>query len=461
MRTGQEIIRMIEPRRMRLGMSIRWLGYHVASWRHPQVPADGPTRFDFFLDSARKAEAAKLDMIFFADSLAIRGEDNPPGSLCRDLRNVELEPLTLLAALGACTTHIGLAATASTSYNAPYHIARKYASIDNISKGRAAWNVVTSYSKMEAMNFNRDEHLSYDERYGMAAEFVDVVAGLWDSWDNDAFIRNKESGQFYDPAKRHVLNHVGQYFKVRGPLGAARSPQGRPIIIQAGASEPGRIIGARTADVIYSSTLDVQEARSYYADMKRRAAGFDRDPAHMLIMPGITLYVGSTRAKAEVKFQQIQELIDPLTGLASLFSYFGDLSEYDLDGPVPEPKDPHLKSVAENLYKRAQRENLSIRDLYRLNAAASSGMYLVGTPSEIVDTMEDWFNTGAADGFNICPPVMPAGLEDFVELVLPEIRRRGLFRTEYEGNTLRQNLGLPEPRRGDIAARRRTTATDQ
>lgn len=449
---------MKDTRRMRLGMSIRWLGYHVASWRHPDVPADGPTRFDFFLDSARKAEAAKLDMIFFADALAIRGDDNPPGSLSRDLRNVELEPLTLLAALGACTSHIGLAATASTSYNQPYHIARKYSSIDNISKGRAAWNIVTSYSQMEALNFNRDEHLSYDERYDMAAEFVDVVTGLWDSWDADAFIRDKDSGQFYDPAKRHVLNHVGRFFKVRGPLGAARSPQGRPIIIQAGASEPGRIMGARTADVIYTSTLDVSESRTYYADMKRRAAAFGRNPEHLVIMPGITLYVGRTQAEADAKFEQMQNLVDALTGLASLFSYFGDLSGHDLDGPVPEPAAANVKSIADNLYQRAQRENLSIRDLYRLNAAASSGMYLIGTPASIVDTLQDWFETGAADGFNICPAVIPNGLDDFIELVLPEIRRRGLFRTEYEATTLRANLGLPDPVRGDIAARSRTAA---
>jgi FMN-dependent oxidoreductase (nitrilotriacetate monooxygenase family) len=307
---------MSKVRQMKLGASIRWLGYHAASWRHPSVPADGALHFEYFLASAKKAEAAKFDMIFFADGVAIKGDDNPPGSLCRDVRNVELEPLTLLAAIAASTTRIGLAATASTSYNQPYHVARKFASIDHISKGRAAWNVVTSTSKQEALNFNRDEHFSYDERYKIAAEFVDVVTGLWDSWEPNAFIRNKESGIFYDPKKLHVLDHVGEYFKVRGPLGSARTPQGRPIIIQAGGSGPGRDLGARAADVIYASTLNLAESQAFYSDMKKRAARFGRDPDELFIMPGVTIYVGRTPEEARAKFDEIQNLIDPLVGLA-------------------------------------------------------------------------------------------------------------------------------------------------
>ena len=440
---------------MKLGASLRWLGYHVASWRHPDVRADGTLHFEYFLDTAQKAEAAKFDMIFFADGVAIKGHDNPPGFLSRDLRNAELEPLTLLAAIAARTTHIGLAATASTSYNQPYHIARKFASIDHISKGRAAWNMVTSTSHHEAMNFNRDAHFAYDERYEMAAEFIDVVTGLWDSFEPDAFIRDKASGVFYDPAKRHVLDHVGKYFKVRGPLGSARTPQGRPIIIQAGASDTGRDIGARTADVIYASTLDFAACRQFYADMKARAARYGRDPSELLIMPGVTTYVGRTSAEAQEKFDRMQDLIDPVVGLGTLGNYFGDLSHHDIDGPVPEPtRDAPLYSVAMNMWQVAQRENMTIRGLFRLFGAASGSWFLVGSATDIADELERWFTEGAADGFNLCPAINPAGLEDFVALVLPELRRRGLFRTEYEGTTLRENLGLKLPAVGDIRARR-------
>ncbi|UVA80277.1 LLM class flavin-dependent oxidoreductase [Pandoraea commovens] len=425
---------------MRLGVSMRYLGYHMAAWRHPDVPADGAIDFHYFLESARKAEAAKFDMIFFADGVGVRASDTPPGSAARDAKNAELEPLTLLAAIGACTKHIGLVGTASTTYNEPFHIARKYASIDHISAGRAGWNVVTSWSQQEAWNFNRDEHLGYEERYERADEFVDVVKKLWDSWEDDAFIRDKASGIFYDENKLHVPHHKGKHFKVRGPLNSARTPQGRPIIVQAGAADAGREIAAKNADVVYSASFDIQSAKAYYDDLKGRLAKYGRTPDQLLIMPGLTPYVGRTRQEAQDKFDQLQELIDPLSGLSILYSVLGDLSGYDLDGPVPATSAGPVSSIGNGLLELARRENLTIRQLYKIRA--SGGRQLIGTAQDIVDDMESWFREGAADGFNLCPATLPGGLDDFIQFILPELRRRGLFRTEYAAQTLRGNLGL-------------------
>jgi len=281
---------------MKLGLSMRYLGYHDAAWRHPEVPPGGATDFKYFLNSARIAERAKFDMVFFADGIGIRADDNPPGSLARTNRNVELEPLTLLSALAAMTGHIGLVSTASTTYNEPYHIARKFASLDNISGGRAGWNIVTSWSEQEAWNFSRDTHLDYDTRYDRAKEFVDVVTGLWDSWENDAFVHDKASGQFYDPSKLHVLNHRGKHFTVRGPLSAPPTPQGRPILVQAGAAEQGQEIAAANADVVYAAQVDLAGAKAYYAGLKARMAKYGRAPERLKVMPAVTIIVGRTRA---------------------------------------------------------------------------------------------------------------------------------------------------------------------
>lgn len=446
-------------RKMRLGLSMRYLGYHIASWRHPDVPADGAIHFEHFLNVARKAEAAKIDMVFLADGVAVRADDNPPGSLQKDMKNAELEPLTLLAALGACTSHIGLVATASTTYNEPFHIARKYASIDHISGGRAGWNVVTSWSQQEALNFNRETQLPPQQRYERAAEFVDVVTGLWDSWEQDAFIRDKRTGEFYRPEKLHVLDHKGAHFSVRGPLNSARTPQGRPVIVQAGASEQGRDMAARTADVVYTNVFDIDKARTFYTDMKARALSYGRSSDDLLVMPGITFYVGRTQSEAQAKLEELQALVHPLVGLATLYNYLGDLSGFDLDGPLPEPTRPSKLSVSSNLLDVARRNNLTIRETYLMMAAGGMGRYVVGTPDSICDELQLWFESGAADGFNICPAMLPGGLDDVAELIIPELQRRNLFRTEYEGTTLRRNLGLSEPTIGDIAHRRKTGTT--
>jgi FMN-dependent oxidoreductase (nitrilotriacetate monooxygenase family) len=434
---------------MRLGLSMRYLGYHAAAWRHPAVPAGGALDFSYFLDTARIAEAAKFDMVFLADGVAVRARDEPAGSLCRSAQNAELEPLTLLAALAPMTRHIGLVATASTTYNEPYHVARKYASLDHISHGRAGWNIVTSWSDEEARNFSREKHADYDTRYARAQEFVEVVTGLWDSWDDDAFVRDKASGLFYDPDKLYVLNHKGPHFSVRGPLGSARTPQGRPILVQAGASAQGQEIAAAHADVVYASPYDFASAKAYYGSVKALMAGHGRSPQQLKIMPGLTPYVGRSRAEAQDRYEEMRSLIHPLAGLAMLYNLMGDLSHHPLDGPVPEPADPKVRSMAQGLLGMARRDKLSIRGLYERVAAGNGGRVLVGTAVEIADDMESWFRGGAADGFNICPSHLPGGLNDFAELVVPELQRRGLFRTEYEGRTLRENLGLGEklPRR--------------
>ncbi|HWL82706.1 MAG TPA: LLM class flavin-dependent oxidoreductase [Roseomonas sp.] len=428
-----------------LGLSMRYLGYHAAAWRHPAADPGAASDFSHFLHVARTAEAAKFDMVFLADGIGIRAKDDPPGSLCRSAQTAELEPLTLLSALAATTTHIGLVATASTTYNEPFHIARKYASLDRISGGRAGWNVVTSWSDAEAQNFNRDQHLDYGTRYERAAEFVEVVKGLWDSWDADAFRHDKESGVFFDPAKLHVLSHQGKHFKVKGPLSVARSPQGRPVLVQAGASEAGMEIAAESAEVVYAVPHDLETGKAYYADLKARVARHGRAPEGLKIMPGITPFIGHTEAEAREKYDLLNELVAPELGLSYLYGQMGDLSAYPLDGPVPEPNDPKVRSIAKNLLTLARRDNLTIRQLYTTIAAGFGSRILIGTPKQIVDEMEAWVEAEAADGFNICPAVLPLGLEEFAEMVTPELQRRGLFRTDYSGRTLREHLGVPVP----------------
>ena len=429
-------------RQMRLGLSMRYLGYHDAAWRHPDVPSGGSSDYRHFLRCAQAAERGLFDMVFFADGIGVRANDEPPGSLSHSNRNVELEPLTLLSALAPMTTHIGLVCTASTTYNEPYHVARKFASLDHISGGRAGWNIVTSWSEQEAWNFSRDTHLDYDTRYERAREFVDVVTGLWDSWEADAFVHDKASGQFYDPAKLHTLHHTGKHFAVRGPLSVKPTPQGRPILVQAGANAMGQEIAAADADVVYASTNGFEPAKAYYASVKGRMARYGRDPDHLKIMPALVPIVGRTEAEAQGKLAQLQELIDPLAGLARIYGLMGDLSGHDLDGPVPEPVGAKVRSIAYGWWERAKREGLSIRQMYS-EYAVGEGFRLVGTASQIADVMEEWIDQGAADGFNITPTHLPQGIDDFVASVVPELQRRGRFRMEYEGATLRENLGLP------------------
>jgi FMN-dependent oxidoreductase (nitrilotriacetate monooxygenase family) len=436
---------MTTRKKISLGLSMRYLGYHAAAWRHPSADPDAASKFNHYKYIAQTAEAAKLDMVFLADGIGLRVKDEPAGALCQSHQTLELEPLTLLSALASVTSNIGLVSTASTTYNEPYHIARKWASLDHLSGGRAGWNIVTSWSEAEAKNFNRDKHMEYDLRYERAAEFVEVVKGLWDSWDVDAPVQDKKTGIFFDQSKLHALDHVGKHFKVKGPLTIKRTPQGRPVLVQAGAASQGLEIAASSADVVYSSSFDLKSAQTYYASIKDRMTKYGRDRDSLKIMPGVTLFIGRTEAEAREKYDLLNSLVEPELGLSYLYSQMGDLSAYPLDGPVPEPEDPLVKSMAKNLLALARRDNLTIRQLYTTIAAGFGGRVLVGTAEQIVDSMEEWVANDAADGFNLCPPVLPLGLDETVEFLLPELRRRGMFRTEYEGPTLRENLGLQPP----------------
>ena len=429
-------------RLIRLGLSMRYLGYHDAAWRHPDVPAGGSSDYHHFLRCAQRAEEGLFDMVFFADGIGVRASDDPPGSLSHSNRNVELEPLTLLSALAPMTRRIGLVCTASTTYNEPYHVARKFASLDHISGGRAGWNVVTSWSEQEAWNFSRDAHLDYETRYDRAREFVQVVTGLWDSWAPDAFVHDKGAGLFYDPARLHTLHHRGKHFQVRGPLSVKATPQGRPVLVQAGANPAGQEIAAAHADVVYASITELGQAQSYYAAVKGRMARHGRSPDHLRVMPALVPMVGRTREEARAKLEQLQALMDPLVGLSRIYGLMGDLSGHDLDGPVPEPVGAKVRSLAYGWWERAKREGMSIRQMYE-EYAVGEGFRVVGTPADVADAMEAWMDGGAADGFNVTPTHLPGGVDDFVELVVPELQRRGRFRTAYEGTTLRENLGLP------------------
>ncbi len=440
-------------RQIKLGAFLMQTGHHIAAWRHPEAQADAPVNFRHYAELARRAEAAKFDAIFLADSVGVRNTDL--ASLSRTARSDHFEPLTLLSALAAVTEKIGLIATVSTTYNEPYHVARKFASLDHISGGRSGWNLVTSSGQGEAQNFNLDEHVEHARRYARAAEFHDVVLGLWDSWEDDAFLRDKPSGQYFDPAKLHPLHHRGEHFSVRGPLNVSRSPQGRPVVVQAGASPAGRDLAARTAEVIFVAHQTFDEAQAFYRDIKGRAVAYGRDPDDIKIMPGIFPVIGRTQAEAEDKFARLQDLIHPVVGVQLLSNMIGgfDLSGYPVDGPLPDlPETNGGKSRQQLLIDLARRDNLTIRQLYLRIAGARGHQQVVGTPQSVADQLQQWFEQDGAGGFNIMSPWLPGGLDDFIELALPELRRRGLFRSEYEGATLRQHLGLARPPHRAVAA---------
>lgn len=432
--------------KFKLGAFLLFTGHHVAAWRHPE--ASEGTRFENYVELARLAEAAKFDTVFLADGVAARLKDLEAASRKAHSGVYPFEPITLLSALSAVTKNIGLVATASTSFSDPYNLARQFASLDRLSGGRAGWNLVTSTDPDAAYNFGHDSQILHGDRYDRAEEFADVVLGLWDSWEDDAFVRDRAAGRYFVKDKLHMLDHKGRHFKVRGPLNTPRSPQGRPVVVQAGASEPGKELAARTAETIFAAQITLDEATAFYADVKGRLAKYGRSEDDLKILPGIFPVVGRTHAEAEEKFEELQSLIQPEVGLALVSALAGgfDLSGYPIDGPVPElPETNAGKSRQTLLLDLARRENLTIRQLYLRIAGARGHWQVVGTPEEIADTMEERFQNYGADGFNIMAPIMPGGLKDFIELVLPELRRRGLFRDEYEGSTLRENLGLKRP----------------
>lgn len=432
-------------RQLLLGAFMRPVSIHTAAWRYPGAWPDANFNYGHLCRFAQTLERGKFDAFFMADHLAVL--NMPIQALKRSATVTSFDPLILLPALAAVTDHIGLIATASTTYNEPYHIARKFASLDHLSNGRAAWNVVTSGNPHEAMNFGFDEHLEHGTRYRRAREFIDVVTGLWDSWADDAFVRDQEAGLYFDPAKLHVLNHEGEYFKVRGPLNVARPIQGWPVLVQAGASEAGRQLAAETAEVIFGAGGTIADARSFYADVKNRMVLFGRNPDHLKVLPGAFVVVGDTVAEAREKRARLDALVHYDSAIASLSIALGhDASRFDPEKPLPPiPESNASKSGRQRVIELAKRENLTVRELAQ-RVGGYSGLAFVGTSKTIVDQMEEWFFTAACDGFNVMFPYLPGGLDDFVEQVIPELQRRRLFRLEYEGTTLRENLGLPWPK---------------
>ncbi|MDR3427484.1 LLM class flavin-dependent oxidoreductase [Silvimonas sp.] len=438
----------MSERKLHLGAFIQATGHHIAAWRHPGSQADSGTNIDHYQEVAQTAERGKFDLVFLADSPGIyeRGDNEARG---RYGRIAHFEPVTLFAALSATTRHIGFVATDSTTYNEPYLLARKFASLDHLSKGRAAWNVVTTGNEAAAGNFGKAEHLAHALRYERAEEFLDVVKGLWDSFDDDAFLRDKTSGVYFDADKLHTLDHQGKHFSVTGPLNISRPPQGYPVIVQAGASEAGRELAARTAEVIFTAWQTLEEAQTFYRDVKGRLAKYGRNPDELKIMPGLSPVIGRTQEEAEARYRELQDLIHPAVGISIVQRFFPDvdLSQSDLDGPLPafatqtNGNTSRLALVSE----LARRDNLTLRQLYESLAGARGHRVVVGTPASIADEIQAWFENEAADGFNIMPPVLPQSLNEFVDLVIPELQKRGLFRTEYTGKTLRENLGLPRP----------------
>jgi FMN-dependent oxidoreductase (nitrilotriacetate monooxygenase family) len=433
---------MTQDGKMRLGAFLMAGGHHIAAWRHPHAHATAGIDIDHFIDLAHIAERGKLDMIFVEDAAAIR--ERNPEMASQAARSTAFEPLSLLAALAVNTSRVGLVATASTTYNDPYGLARTFASLDQLSAGRAGWNLVTSASDLEAENFASSGLRPHSERYERAEEFADVALALWGAVDEGAFLPS-DAPDFIDAGKIHPIAHHGKHFTVTGMLESPRSPQGRPVMVQAGASDVGKELAARTADVVFAASQTLEEARAYYADVKKRLPKYGRRADDLKILPGISLIVGSTEAEAKAKYRELQELIPDAVGVALLASYLSvqDLSAYSLDGPLPElPQTQAMQSRQQLIVDLARRENLSIREVARNFAGARGHWQVAGTPSQIADAMEERFRAGAADGFNIMAPLFPSGLEEFVDHVIPELQRRRLFREEYERRTLRENLGV-------------------
>ncbi len=441
---------MAERRMMRIGTFLAGTGSNMASWRHHSAVTDAAINLDYYRKLTRKAESAKLDFAFFGDGLYI-SEKSHPNFLNR------FEPLTLLAALAMDTSHIGLAATLSTTYSDPFTVARQFMSIDHLSGGRAGWNVVTSPLEGSALNYGKPEHPAHDLRYRMAAEYIEVTKGLWDSWEDDAFIRDQARGEFIDPDKMHRLNHVGEFFSVQGPLNISRSRQGHPVLIQAGSSEAGRGFAASIADAVFTGQATKSDAQEFCRDVKGRAAAAGRHPDEVLILPGCSPIVGRTPEEAEEKYREIAGLVEIEQALNYMGRFFNDLdfTQYDLDAPFPELGDygrNGWESSTDSIKKTAREKQLTLREM-ALRVTTPQHEF-IGTAEQVADTMQSWFESGACDGFMLSDSVLPQGFDDFVDHVLPILKERELFRSEYEADTLRGNLGLPVPENRYATARR-------
>ena len=435
---------MATDRQLRLGAFMRPVSIHTAAWRYPGGTPDANFNLKAISQFAQTLERGRFDAFFMADHLAVL--NMPMEALKRSATVTSFDPLTLLPALAMVTKHLGLIATASTTFEPPYVVARRFASLDHISEGRAGWNLVTTSNPDAALNFGLEEHMEHDARYRRAREFFDVVTGLWDSWADDAFVRDAASGLYFDPEKLHVLDHKGEFLSVRGPLNIARPVQGWPVVVQAGASDAGRQLAAETAEVIFAAQTNLADGQKFYADVKGRMDALGRPREHLKILPGAFVVVGETLAEAREKRALLDSLVHYDSGIASLSIALGhDASSFDPDGPLPEiPESNASKSSRERVLALAARENLTVRQLAG-RLGGYSGLAMVGTPAMIADQMEEWLLQAGCDGFNVMFPYLPGGLDDFVDQVVPELQRRGLFRREYEGRTLRENLGLPRP----------------
>ncbi|MBS7544858.1 LLM class flavin-dependent oxidoreductase [Ancylobacter oerskovii] len=436
------------PRQLHFNVHVSTGGNHEGAWRHPRSEPVQLTSLDYQRKVAAIAERGKLDALFFGDVPAL--SDNVK------LRPVEqLDPVALHGALSAVTTHIGLAATISTSFNEPFNVARKIASLDLLSGGRVGWNIVTTSSENAARNYGLDGVIAHRDRYRRAEDFVEVVKKLWGSWDADAIVHDREAGLYVDTDRIHPISHEGEFFKVRGPLNVPPSPQGRPVLIQAGSSETGVAFAARHAEVVFTAQRTLEDGQRFYRELKRQVAANGRDPEHVKIVVGLSPIIGGTEAEAKKLAQELNELTVPEYGLRQLRQFSGvDLSAYPLDAPVPLDAFPDAEAVETHrsrtalVIELAKRETLTIRQLLHRLAGARGHQTFVGSTDQLADRIEEWFTSGAADGFNFMPAYLPGGLEDFVDGVIPILQRRGLFRRDYEGTTLRDHYDLPFPEAG-------------
>jgi FMN-dependent oxidoreductase (nitrilotriacetate monooxygenase family) len=440
-------------RQLHLNLFIHGRGHHEASWRHPDSSPLPLTDIRYYQDLAQRAEAALFDSIFFADQLALGGD-------VTQAPRTWLEPITVLAALAVSTSRIGLIATASTTYTEAFNLARQFASIDHISNGRAAWNIVTTWLATASENYGGEGQLSHAQRYARGEEYMTVVKELWDSWAADAVIDDRASGQYARGERIRPINHRGDFYTVAGPLNMPRAPQGRPVLVQAGSSDTGRRFAARHADAVFTAHMAKATAQEFYADLKKLAAEEGRNPAQVLILPGLSPMIGSTEAEAQRLAREVNELTDPIVGRKRLSGRFGghDFSHLPLDRPLTRADFPDPGSVqaarsrTEVIINFVERENATLRQLLGYLAGARGHFTTGGTPEQIADLIEDWFEDGAADGFNVMPPLLPGQLDAFAAEVIPILQRRGLFRTEYEGTTLREHYGLPWPQSAFDAA---------
>lgn len=433
-----------KPRQLHLNAFLMEAGHHEAAWRLPESNPRADVDLGHWVHLARLAEQAKFDSLFLADGPALTGtgEFRPPG---------QLEPLTLLTALAQATSRIGLIATVSSTYNEPYNLARRLASVDHLSGGRAGWNIVTSATEVEAANFGLEDRPNHAARYARADEFLRVAKALWDSWEAEAVLADRAAGRYADPSRIHAVNHRGEHFTVAGPLNVPRPPQGHPLLVQAGSSEDGKDFAARHAEAIFTAHQTYERAADFYGDVKARSKAAGRDPDGVIVLPGIVPFIGSTEQEARALARRFDELRIPAYGLLQLAAVFELApSDFELDAPLPDSvlARPHLEgsqSRSDLIIELATREGLTVREILSRLGGGRGHFTFVGTPDQVADTIIEWFEGGAADGFNIMAPALPSGLETFIDQVLPILRGKGLFREEYEGATLREHYGLPVP----------------